>query len=206
MIERGQAADSRAWWLVCLAAAGGSLCVGLLPEALQGPLRWQADAAHGQAWTYWTAALTHLSTTHLVLNVLSMLLLAGLGMLAGAGRREAVALLLAWPLTHAALWAWPAVLGYSGLSGVSHAAAGVIVARGIRLFWATGRVQVLAGGLALLMVGKLLWEAGWREPIRLDTAWDFAVIQAAHLSGFAAGLLLGLLTPAAWLKGSARRR
>jgi membrane associated rhomboid family serine protease len=201
----GRASNSLAWWLVCAVAVAGSALVWLLPMELQEALRWRVDRGHA-IWTYWTAALTHLSASHLLLNALSMVLLAALGALLGAGRREALALLMAWPLTHMGLWAWPDVTGYAGLSGVSHAAAGVIVARGVRLVGATGQWQSVAWGLGLLMAGKLLWEAGWSAPIRLDISWGFAVIQAAHLSGFAAGLLTGLILPLESIKRLQQRR
>jgi hypothetical protein len=53
------------------------------------------------------------------------------------------------------------------------------------------------GLLALAVLAKLLLEQGWSHPVVWDPGNDMSVVRAAHLTGGAWGLLLGLLT--VWL-------
>lgn len=152
-------------------------------------LSWRADLWQLQPWTLWTSALSHLSGTHLRANLLALAALALLGHALQADARAALAWLMAWPIVSLTLPCWPQITAYSGLSGLLHAGVGVL--------WAWSAVQktnqpwsfVLLCGLGL----KLLTEHAWSQPVRPDSGWDFAVVQAAHLSGALSGAAIGLL-------------
>ena len=110
------------WWAVCLLAAGGAVLAWFADPAA---LRWQPGLASGQPWRAITAAWVHLSPRHLAGNLVGAALVAWLGTVAGCGGRAALAWLLAWPLTHAALLLQPGLPAYGGLSGLMHA--GVVI-------------------------------------------------------------------------------
>jgi rhomboid family GlyGly-CTERM serine protease len=180
-------ARSRAWWLVALALAAGSLLI-----ALADPNRfdWQPSLALTQPWRWWTAAWVHWSGGHRWANLLGTLLVATLGWRAHCDRADALAWFGAWPLTQLGLSMQPGLLHYGGLSGVLHA--GVVIA-------AMGLGQREHGlrravGFAILagVVLKVLFERPWLEPLRLSPGWDIAIAPAAHLSGSLAGALCAL--------------
>lgn len=179
----------QAWWLLCGLLGAGCILVWYLPVDAQLALRWQASSWREQPWTLWTAALTHLNAAHLSVNLLALLCLCIIGAHAGAGAREALALLMAWPLTQLALLLWPQVQFYAGLSSLNHAVAGIITARSAIELVVNKRFQMISFLLTLMLTAKLLWEAAWIEPLRADANWGFTVVQAAHLSGFLAGIL-----------------
>ena len=185
MMQRGPLA----WWALCAAIGAACLIAWQLPVDAQLALRWRASSWSQQPWTLWTAALSHVNAAHLSVNLLSLLCLCIIGAHAGAGAREALALAIAWPLLHLALLLWPSVQLYAGLSGMNHALAGIIAARGAMDLIVNRRFQVIAYLLALLVIVKLIWESAWSEPLRADASWGFTVVQAAHLSGFVVGLL-----------------
>jgi rhomboid family GlyGly-CTERM serine protease len=193
MMQRGPLASGLAWWALCALIGAACLIAWLLPVDTQLALRWQASRWVAQPWTLWTAALSHVNAAHLSVNLLSLLCLCILGARLGAGAREAVALLIAWPLTHLALLLWPAVQLYAGLSGLNHALGGILIAQGAMNFIVNKRFQMIGPLLALLVIIKLLWESAWSQPLRMDASWGFNVVQAAHLSGFAAGLVAACL-------------
>lgn len=181
--------SQNAWWLLCSALAAACMIVWFSPVDAQLALRWQASTWQQAPWTLWSAALTHLNAAHLAVNLLALLCLCIIGAQAGAGAREALALLMAWPLVHLALLLWPPVQRYAGFSGLNHAIAGIIIARNAIELIAYRRFQMISFLLALMLLAKLIWEAGWAEPLRFDASWGFTVVQAAHVSGFLAGVL-----------------
>ncbi len=176
------------WWLVCGSLVGACLIAWQLPVEWQLALRWRAGSWTAQPWTLWSASLMHLSQMHVWLNVLTFACLAILGGVTGVGQREALAVLLAWPLSTLALSMWPEVGGYAGLSGLNHTVAVVIIAHSAHQSIAEHRIPMIAAALAALLVGKLLWEQAWIQPMRLDALWGFPVVQAAHLGGAISGL------------------
>lgn len=181
-----------AWWTLCAAIGLACLVVWQLPVDVQLAMRWRAGAWQAQPWTLWTAALSHINTEHLGLNLLALLCLSTLAAQAGAAWREAVALATAWPLLHLALLLWPQVQLYAGLSGLNHALAGIIVVQHAMYFIATRQGSWFAALFGGALIAKLLHEAAWHTPIRADADWGFAVVQAGHLSGFVCGLLVAL--------------
>jgi rhomboid family GlyGly-CTERM serine protease len=186
---RGQ----QAWWVLCGLLGLACMLVWQLPVDTQLALRWQASTWQQAPWTLWSAALTHLNAAHLAVNLLSLLCLCILGSYpgggAGAGAREALALLIAWPLLHLALLLWPQVQLYAGFSGLNHAVAGIVIARSAINLIVNRHFQVINYLLGLMLIAKLLWESAWSQPLRVDANWGFTVVQAAHLSGFLAGML-----------------
>lgn len=178
------------WGGMCAALGTVAFVVWQLPVETQLALRWNAGRWHEQPWTLWSAALTHINAAHLSVNLLALLCLCIIGSHVGAGAREALALLLGWPLLHLALLLWPQVQGYSGFSGLNHAIAGIISALFAINLIVFKRFQTIGFLLTLLIVVKLIWEAAWMQPLRMDSSWGFAVVQAAHLAGFVCGLLV----------------
>ncbi len=156
-------------------------------------LTWRAADGLHRPWTWFGAALVHLSTAHWLGNLLALAALAALGWAVRAGRAATAAWALAWPLSTVGLWTWPVVGHYVGLSGVVHAGVAVLA---LHCAGPAGRRTVgllLAAGLAL----KLAGEQAWRQPVRFDPAWGFDVVVAAHLSGAVAGAACALLVCAA---------
>lgn len=164
-------------------------------------LRWQPELALSQPWRAVTAAGVHLSPLHLGANLLGTALVAALGVVAGCGRRAALAWALAWPITHLALLAQPALTEYGGLSGVLHAGVAVAAWQLLRAERGARRAIgiALAGGLLL----KLGLEAPWQGALRQVPGWDIAIAPLAHATGAAAGLVCAL---ACGVGGDAGRR
>ena len=178
---------ARPWLALCGLAAGGALAV-FFAQGLNAPaLRWQPELAISQPWRAITAAWVHLSVMHLAGNLVGTALVAAFGMVAGCGRRAALAWALAWPLTHLGLLLQPTLTAYGGLSGLMHAGVAVACVQVIR----AERGQRRWTGAALLagVLVKLWLEAAWTGPLRLVAGWDIAIAPAAHASGVVAGLL-----------------
>lgn len=175
------------WWALCAVAAAGALVAQAADPAA---LRWQPELAFSQPWRCLTAAWVHLSPLHLGANLAGTALLAALGQAAGCGRRAALAWALAWPLTHLALLAEPALTAYGGLSGLLHA--GVAVAAVQLLRAERGRRQAVGAALAAGLLAKLLLEAPWAGPLRQVPGWDIAIAPLAHATGALAGGLCAL--------------
>jgi rhomboid family GlyGly-CTERM serine protease len=182
-----------AWWpLLCalLIACGGAVWLaGVAGHVTPERWMWHAEHWRAQPWTLWSAPLLHFLWPHLLGNVLALAALAVAGASLHATPRDALALLLAWPLCTLALPLWPPIGGYYGLSGVVHAATAIVALRAMAqppLRWLG---LLLGGGLMI----KLALERGWAVPVAFDTAWGFNVVFAAHLSGAAAGAALAVL-------------
>lgn len=154
-------------------------------------LAWQAATAWSEPWRLWSAAWVHLSGLHLAANAAGGLLVIALGVAAALPRRAALAWALAWPLTHAALAAAPALARYGGLSGVLHAGVAVVA---VALWCRAGRGERRVGGtIGAVLLLKVLLEAPWRAAVARPEGWDIAVAPFAH----AAGVLVGALLAAA---------
>lgn len=175
------------WPLLCALCATAS---GVVWQSGQrAHLVWRAADWSREPWTLWTAHWVHLSAAHWLANLLALVAVAVLGLALRAGWIEALALLLAWPLSTLALLGWPQVGSYHGLSGLVHAAVGVLFSLSARRAVGSPMTLVLGTGLAL----KLALERGWSQPLAYDPSWGFNVVYAAHLSGALAGAACGLL-------------
>ncbi len=162
-----------------------ALQAGAAPGAAAAMLRWQPELAWSQPWRLVSAAWVHLSPLHLTANLVGTLAVAALGVAAGCGARAALAWALAWPLTHLALLAQPALTSYGGLSGVLHAAVAVAVLQLLRA--ERGGRQAIGAALAAGLLVKLLSEAPWQAPLRQVPGWDIAIAPAAHSAGAVLG-------------------
>lgn len=190
--------DPQAWWALCALLAVGALLGWFVEPAAWN---WRPNLALAQPWRWWTAAWVHLSGLHLAANLAGLALTAALGRYGGAGRADALAWALAWPLTHLALSLQPSLGAYGGLSGVLHAGVAIVA---LRLALHTPPARRLIG-LALLagLAIKLLLEQPWQGALRRTPDWDFAVAPAAHVAGTVAGALCALV--GALLAARARR-
>lgn len=186
MAERG----ARLWLGLSAVAAAGSALGLALPAGL---IDWQPALAWHEPWRWWTAAFVHWSPMHLTAGLAGCAVVAAYGVAARVPVHAVAAWLLAWPLTHLALLAQPALVHYGGLSGVLHAG---VAAASVPLLARPGRARlvgaVVLAGLAL----KLVLERPWAGPVSQPAGWDIAVAPLAHASGALAGLLgtLVLLT------------
>lgn len=183
-----------AWLAACAVLAVGCLCAWLGGDP--AGWSWHANTWWQQPWTLWTAAFVHLSSAHLIGNLLALAALALLGHALRAGTGSALALVAAWPLGTLGLLAWPAVSRYGGASLVVHAGVAVLVVHcaSRSLPRRAGQAWALVLGTGLL--AKLVAERAWQQPLLFDSAWGFQVAVAAHLSGALAGLACALLAAA----------
>jgi rhomboid family GlyGly-CTERM serine protease len=195
-----------AWSGLCTVLGALCIAVWLLPVDWQIALRWRADSWLAAPWTLWTASLTHLSDLHLLANLVGLLCLSLIGQHLGANHRDALALLMAWPLTNLALLLWPQVQFYAGFSGLNHALAGMLIARTAIHFIVTKQLSAFGFLFTSLLLVKLIWETPWAQPLRMDASWGFTVVQAAHLSGICCGFLALSLIALLRLTGGARWR
>jgi rhomboid family GlyGly-CTERM serine protease len=167
-------------WPAC--SAGLAAIAVLSYSSARTTLDFQPALADVEPWRLWSAAFVHWSSAHLIANLAGCAVVGAFGWAAHAGRREVLAWLLSWPLTHAALALEPSLAHYGGLSGLLHA--GVAVAAvGLlgqpsafrrRVGW------IVLGGLAL----KVLLE------LRLGPAplgGGASVAPFAHAAGALAG-------------------
>lgn len=197
----------RSWTWLVLAWVLLSLGVWLNQRTLPGlaladapllaHLDWRVAQWQSQPWRLWTAALVHWSDTHLGINLLACIALIAWGNAAALGRRQTLAWLLAWPVTHMLLATDSALLRYGGLSGLLHA--GVAIGAWA-LVWHDQGQRRLVGGLVLVgLVVKQLTEvpvlAHWLglEPLvperAVPGAPQFKVASYAHWCGLVAGVL-----------------
>lgn len=178
----------RAW--AGLATAFGA--AALLSWWLQAPLLdWQPALAGQEPWRAFSAAFVHWSARHLAANTAGCAVLAALGLAARLPARAALAWLLAWPLTHAALAVQPALAHYGGLSGVLHA--GVAVAALWLVATARGTRRGIGAAVGAGLLLKVVLEEPWGPPLRLGGGWDIATAPLAHATGVLAGLLCAAL-------------
>ncbi|MFO1252985.1 MAG: rhombosortase [Inhella sp.] len=173
-------------WLLLGLAAACAAGLALRPEAWN----WQAGLWLTEPWRLWTCVAVHGSVLHAAGNCFGALLLAALAARAQAGRRELLALLLAWPLTHALLALRPDLPAYFGASGLLHGAATLI---GLRLLQQAGRARAVGAALLAGLALKLGLEQPWGPALRDEPFWGgMATVPWAHASGVIAGVVCGL--------------
>ncbi len=182
-------ADARSWLLLTSGLAAGAVLVWFFGSV--ETWNWQPGLAAMQPWRWFSAAWVHLSATHLAVNLAGLAVIGWLGVRARATRADTLAWAAAWPLTHLALLAQPALQRYAGLSGVLHAGAVVVALR----LWRSSTPRERGLGIAVLvgLTIKLLLEEPWLGALRRTAQWDFAVAPGAHLAGALAGALSALL-------------
>lgn len=189
--------SARDWLLLCAVHGVASMLLWWAGQDLVDALTWQAMDWRDQPWTLWTTAWVHMNTPHLIGNQMALGVMAGLAWLIHPPRLCTLAWLLAWPLTTITLLWWPQI-GYAvGLSGLLHAGAVVLAVHLLFKRMAVPKARRWGGLLVLAVLGKLLLEQGWSQPVVWDPGNEMSVVRAAHLAGSVWGLLLGLLT--VWL-------
>ncbi len=186
-----------AWCLVGAVLLLPSLFIATDPAAAT-VLGWRPALWPGEPWRAWSAAWVHLSTLHLVANLIGGVLVIGLGAAARVDARAALAWMLAWPLTHVGLLLMPELQRYGGLSGVLHG--GVAVVAAVLLRRGTLAQRRVGGVIAAVLGFKLLFEAPWQGPLDYPDGWDIPVAPLAHSTGAVAGAVLG------WLLAQPRMR
>ena len=199
MTQRAPAFGAQAlWWAaLSLLLALPSLAFEPVPLALP-PEFWPPELArlvlrpdqggHQPLWSWWTTAWLHGSEAHLWRNLFGAGLILLLGVLSDANRQDALAWLLAWPLTQVGMLMEPHLSSYVGLSGVLHA--GVVIV-GLANLHHPRRAANRAAGIVLLawVAGKLFMENPWAHALVLSEASAINVAPWAHLSGALAGAL-----------------
>jgi rhomboid family GlyGly-CTERM serine protease len=176
------------WLAFCALLGLGSLVAQALPAA---SIEWQPLVATTEPWRWWSAAFVHYSAQHLVANLGACAVVGVFGWAARLPPHWTAAFVVAWPLTHLALLAVPALVRYGGLSGMLHA--GVAVAC-IGLMWRErGARQAIGAAVFVGMGVKLLLERPWSGPVQHLPEWDIGVAPIAHLTGAAAGVVCALV-------------
>jgi rhomboid family GlyGly-CTERM serine protease len=182
---------ARAWAAVAALLGAGSVLAWLMPAAA---LDWQPSRAAAEPWRAWSAAFVHWSGGHLLANLAGLAVVTAFGVVAAVTPRCALAWVLAWPLTHAALLLQPGLAHYGGLSGVLHAGVAIAALQVVRRRhgWPRAIGAAVLGGLAL----KIVLEAPWASTLAHPRGWNIAVAPLAHAAGAVAGALLhSLLNP-----------
>jgi len=179
---------SISWLLLC--AAFVALSVLAWPLS-QEALNWQPALAAQQPWRAVTAAFVHLTPIHLAANLAGCAVLALLGHRAALGKREAIAALIALPLTQAALLLRPDLTHYAGLSGELHA---LVAIAALTLLSRRSHDRFIGAAIAAGLIVKLLLEHPLGPALRTTPGFDFPVAPFAHLAGALAGALAWALT------------
>lgn len=183
------------------------MTASVLAAVLAGPagralLDWQPARAWAEPWRWWSAALVHLSSLHLLLNLLAAALVAAYGWAARVNAAVTWAWVASMPFTHLALLAQPQLLHYGGLSGILH---GGVAAVSVWLVVRGNGGERTVGWLMLIgQAVKLLLERSWDATLQTPPELDVMVAPLAHASGSVAGALLTLL--ALRLTRAAQRR
>lgn len=152
---------------------------------------WQPGQAFTEPWRAWTALFIHWSEWHLLANLGAAAVVAAYGYHAPVALPQALALFLAWPLTHGALLLKPDLLHYGGLSGVLHA--GVAIVSLTLIVQARGGLRAVGAAVMLGLVIKLATEQPWGPALQRTPEFDIAVAPIGHLTGAMAGLVCGAL-------------
>jgi len=179
---------SRVWLTLCAALAALSLLAWPLPREV---LDWQPALAASQPWRAITAAFVHWTPIHLGANLAGCAVLALLGWRAGLGQREALAAVIALPLTQLGLLLRPELQHYAGLSGELHALAAIAA---LTLFTRRSRDHFIGAAIVAGLVVKILLEHPLGPVLRDTPGFDFTVAPFAHLAGALAGALAWGLT------------
>jgi hypothetical protein len=181
---------SRAWLLLCALHGVASMLLWWAHAPAVQALTWYAELWPAQPWTLWTSAWVHLNTPHLIGNQLALGALTAAGWVLRPSMSATLAWALSWPLLQLSLLWWPQVTHAVGLSGLLHAGVAVL---GLHLLLDPAAPKTRPWGVVLLsgLMVKLLIECSWQHPLLNDPHTDMAVVQAAHLSGAAWGVVLG---------------
>ncbi|RZI61168.1 MAG: rhombosortase [Rubrivivax sp.] len=203
----------RAWLLVAMALAIGSLVAWVQAPPVQTALEWRPELAGREPWRAISAAWLHWSPQHLIANLAGCAVVGLLGVAARLTARDAVAWLLAWPLTQFGLLIEPSLERFGGASGVLHAGVAVAAIGMMRMRASHGRERVIGLLIGIGLVVKVAAERPLSAPaLRHWDGWNIAIAPLAHLTGLIAGVataLLCALAARAWMRrasGGTNRR
>lgn len=182
--------------------------LGIPAQAWAPLLEWRADRVWSEPWRLLTASLVHYSGQHLAYNVVGWTVVALFCWASRLPGRFALAVVLAWPLTHALLMGAPGLVRYGGLSGTLHAA--VAVAAVALILKGGHRQRVVGAAVWSGLLIKVLLEEPWTGAVQTMHGWDIPVAVAAHAAGLVSGTLAGagaaVLNARAARYGTCRRR
>ena len=176
------------WLILCAVFVALSVLCWPLPR---DALDWQPALIATQPWRVVTAAFVHWTPIHLAANLAGCAVLALLGHRAALGKREAIAALIALPLTQAALLLRPDLQRYAGLSGELHALTAIAA---LTLLTRRSRDHFIGAAITLGLIAKLALEHPLGPVLRDTPGFDFPVAPFAHLTGAVAGLVAWALT------------
>lgn len=170
-----------------LALVGFLLGIHLAPSALQELLVFDRVAVlHGQWFRLVTCHFVHIDQTHLILNVVPLLIF-GLVYESGRGLRRSIASLGTIALGCAAVMAWiwcysPDTMRYIGLSGPIYTLLVVVV---FDLYRETGYKWLFL--ILLFYLGRTLLQ--WDYPIYGEATPAMNTLYPAHTVGLVAGFI-----------------
>jgi rhomboid family GlyGly-CTERM serine protease len=179
---------ARCWLATTVLLAAAAALMWPAPREM---LAWQPSRALDEPWRAWSAAFVHWTPWHLGANLLGCAVVAAFAIAASVPARAALAWLVAWPLSHAALALQPALTNYGGLSGVLHA--GVAIAAWHLLRHDTGTRRGVGVAVMAGLAVKLLLEKPWGAPTQQMAGWDFPVAPLAHVTGAITGIVCAAL-------------
>ncbi|WP_377159568.1 rhomboid family intramembrane serine protease [Roseateles sp. UC29_93] len=199
----------RAWLLVAMALAIGSMVAWIQPPQVQAAMAWRPELAATQPWRAVSAAWLHWSPQHLIANLTGCAVIGLLGIAARLTARDAAAWLLAWPLTQFGLLIEPSLERFGGASGVLHAGVAVAAIGMMRMRASHGRERVIGLLIGVGLAVKVAAERPLSAPaLRHWDGWNIAIAPLAHLTGLIAGVataLLCALAARAWAGRTGRR-
>lgn len=199
----------RAWLLVAMALAIGSMVAWIQPPQVQAAMAWRPELAATEPWRAVTAAWLHWSPQHLIANLAGCAVIGLLGIAARLTARDAAAWLLAWPLTQFGLLIEPSLERFGGASGVLHAGVAVAAIGMMRMRASHGRERVIGLLIGIGLAVKVAAERPLSGPaLRHWDGWNIAIAPLAHLTGLIAGVataLLCALAARAWASRTDRR-
>lgn len=199
----------RAWLLVAMALAIGSMVAWIQPPQVQAAMAWRPDLAATEPWRAVSAAWLHWSPQHLIANLAGCAVIGLLGIAARLTARDAAAWLLAWPLTQFGLLIEPSLERFGGASGVLHAGVAVAAIGMMRMRASHGRERVIGLLIGIGLAVKVAAERPLSGPaLRHWDGWNIAIAPLAHLTGLIAGVataLLCALAARAWASRTDRR-
>lgn len=178
--------NQRHAWL----AAGfiGAVAAALQAGGLSNALAWDREAlSGGQLWRFVSGHLVHLGWSHLALNLAGLALISWIVGRAYSWRGWLYVGLVSIVFMGAGFWFLdPELEWYVGLSGLLHGllAAGLVAG--------VVRRETESVVLAVLVLGKLLWEQLAGPLPGSESASGGAVIVNAHLYGAVGGVLAAL--------------
>lgn len=163
--------------------------------------------ADGELWRVVTSHFVHFNDSHLIWDLLGLLILGCWAETLSRARWALSLALAVLAIPTAVWWVQPHLVTYRGLSGLACVPFGLIVVHLIRTSYryrdsALSVTTVLA---ATGFLGKTAYEAVANATLFAQTGGEFVPVPLAHLIGFAIGVAVGWRT-FGWLTPSARPR